>query len=97
MNVRFEWDNHKAATNLEKHKVSFDEAATVFNDTFARIFLDENHSLDEHREIIIGHSSFNRLLLVCFTERVKDVIRIISARIVTKKERKDYEEDQALR
>lgn len=93
MSVRFEWDRGKAEANLGKHRVSFDEASTVFNDPLAFIFDDESHSADERREIIIGHSITGRLLLVCFTERVEDVIRIFSARIATKKERKDYEEN----
>ena len=91
--MRFEWDPKKAATNLKKHRVSFDEATTVFNDPLAFIFDDEEHSADEHREIILGHSILNRLVLVCFTERVENVVRIFSARLATKKEREDYEEN----
>ena len=75
-----------------KPGIGLGEAATVFVDPLARIFDDAAHSSEEHREIIIGHSSSNRLLLVCFTER-NHVIRIISARKVTKKERTDYEEN----
>jgi hypothetical protein len=71
----------------------FDEASTVFDDPLARIFDDEVHSFDEKREIIIGHSMNNRLLLVCFTERPKEIIHIISARLPTRKERKAYEEN----
>ena len=93
MSLNFEWDREKATLNIRKHRVSFDEASTVFDDPLARIFDDEDHSLDEHREIIIGHSVLNRLLLVSFTERAKDIIRIISARLVTKQERKDYEQN----
>jgi hypothetical protein len=93
MSVRFEWDRHKAAINIRRHGVSFDEASTVFDDPLASIFDDEDHSLDESREIIIGRSISNRLLLVCFTERTQDVIRILSARLTTKRERKDYEEN----
>ncbi len=92
MSLRFEWDRDKAAANLKKHKVSFDEASTVFDAPSAYIFDDEDHSIDEHREIIIGHSITNRLLLVCFTERTEEVVRIFSARLATKRERKDYEE-----
>ena len=87
----FEWDAEKAATNLRKHGVGFEEARTVFNDLLARIFEDETHSSDERREIIIGHSLQGRLLLVCFAERT-EVIRIYSARRATPRERKDYEE-----
>lgn len=95
MNVRFEWDKDKAASNLEKHGVSFDEASTVFDDPLAYIFDDEDHSDAEHREIIIGHSSQSRLLLTCFVERRENIIRIFSARLATKKERHDYEENIA--
>jgi uncharacterized DUF497 family protein len=92
MSVRFEWDERKAAANLSKHGVSFDEASTVFADPLAAIFDDEEHSQHEVREILIGHSVFQRLLLVSFTERGGDLIRIISARKATRRERKDYEE-----
>ncbi len=92
MTSEFEWDDHKAILNVKKHGVSFEEAKTVFSDPLARIFDDEWHSSDEKREIIIGHSVNNRLLLVCFIE-YSDVIRIFSSRLATKKERKDYEEN----
>ena len=92
--MRFEWDPQKAIANLKKHRsVSFDEATTVFTDPLALIFDDEDHAADEHREIIIGHSILNRLVLVCFTERAEDIARIFSARLATKKEREDYEEN----
>jgi len=90
--LRFEWDERKAVANLSKHKVSFEEAQTMFYDPLACIFDDEWHSTDEPREIIVGHSNANHLLLVCFTERDPGLIRIISARRATKRERKDYEE-----
>ena len=93
MSVRFEWDKAKADSNLAKHGVSFDEASTVFGDPLARIFSDDDHPDTERREIIIGHSIFRRLLLVSFVERIVDVIRIISARQTTRKERQDYEEN----
>ncbi|HAX76506.1 MAG TPA: hypothetical protein DCY88_11865 [Cyanobacteria bacterium UBA11372] len=89
--MEFEWDEAKAAANLKKHGVSFEEAKTVFDNPLAVIFDDEAHSVDEKREIIIGHSQQNRLLLVSFTER-PNTIRIISARLATRKEREDYEE-----
>jgi uncharacterized protein len=92
MSLQFEWDARKAATNHKKHGVPFEEAATVFADSLALIFDDDVHSADEPREIIIGHSSKNRLLLVSFTERQR-AIRIISARRATRKEREDYEEN----
>jgi len=92
MKIRFGWDRRKAAENRARHGVSFEEALTVFADPLARIFDDEDHSIDEHREIIIGHSIRERLLVVCFTSR-GDAVRIINARRATKNERKDYEEN----
>ncbi|MGD1942548.1 MAG: BrnT family toxin [Leptolyngbyaceae cyanobacterium] len=67
--MKFEWDLSKAAANLKKHGVSFKEAQTVFENPLAVIFDDEAHSAEERREIIIGHSQQNRLLLVAFSER----------------------------
>jgi uncharacterized DUF497 family protein len=92
MGLWFEWDDGKAHLNRRNHGVGFEEAATVFIDPLGRIFDDEAHSIEEEREILIGHSSENRLLLVCFTER-RDAIRIISARKATKRERNEYEEN----
>lgn len=91
MSLQFDRDENKAATNVVKHNVSFEEAITVFSDPLAVIFEDEAHSIDEIREIIIGHSTANRLLLVAFSER-EATIRIISARQATKRERRDYEQ-----
>ena len=91
MALRFEWDVHKARANIRKHGVSFDEAATVFRDGLACIFDDEDHSMEESREIIIGHSAAGRLLLVSFREKADNTVRIISARTTTKRERSDYE------
>lgn len=94
MSYRFTWDENKAASNIIDHQgVTFDEASTVFDNPLARIFDDEIHSFDEKREILIGHSKSNRMLLVCFTEQPNEIIRIISARLPTKKERKAYEEN----
>lgn len=94
MSYRFIWDENKAASNIVDHEgVTFDEASTVFNSSLARIFDDEIHSFDERREIIIGPSIKGRLLLGCFTERPNEIIRIISARFPTKKERKKHEEN----
>jgi uncharacterized protein len=93
MLYRFEWDGDKAQSNLVRHGVSFDEATTVFDDPLARIFDDQLHSIDEKREIIIGHSINERLLVVCFAERQDERIRIISARLHTSRERKAYEEN----
>lgn len=92
MSPLFEWDPEKAEANYAKHRVSFEEALTVFSDPLAFIFDDEEHAEDETREIIIGRSLNQRLLLVCFTER-NTAIRLFSARRATKKERQDYEEN----
>lgn len=89
--MKFEWDSQKAQSNLQKHQVSFEEAQTVFNDPLAVIFDDEWHSLGEQRELIIGQAANKRLLIVAFTERAQGVVRIISARPTTSKERKEYE------
>jgi uncharacterized protein len=86
----FEWDESKATSNLKKHGVSFTEARTVFANPLAVVFDDEAHSMDEKREIIIGHSQYNQLLLISFTVR-STAIRIISARLATRREREDYE------
>jgi len=91
--MRFEWDPAKALSNIRKHGVSFDEAVTVFKDPLAFIFDDKTHSEQEHREIIIGMSTLRQMILVCFVERIEDVIRIISARPATRQEIKDYEEN----
>ena len=93
MSLGFEWNDRKAQTNLQKHGVDFVEAASVFSDPLARIFLDEGHSTGELREIIIGHWSRKRLLLVCFAEPKKEQTRVISARSATRREQRDYEED----
>jgi uncharacterized DUF497 family protein len=93
--MNFEWDVRKAASNRRKHGVRFEEALTVFLDAIARIFDDEEHSVEERREIIIGHSAGGRLLVVYFTER-RDRVRIIGARPATKRERLDYEENTAV-
>ena len=90
--MKFEWDPRKAASNRKKHQVSFEEALTVFADPLARIFDDDDHSRDEPREIIIGHSVNERLVVVCFAAR-GDAVRIFSARKATKREREDYEEN----
>lgn len=92
MSLKFEWDQKKAKSNFSKHRVPFEEALTVFRDPLARIFDDEDHSIEEQREIIIGHSAKGRLLVVCFSAQ-EDLVRIFSARKATNRERKDYEEN----
>lgn len=89
--MEFEWGEAKASSNLKKHCVSFEEAQTVFSNPLAVIFDEEAHSVEEQREIIMGHSQLNRLVLVAFTER-SSRIRIISARLATRQEREDYEQ-----
>ena len=89
--MQFEWDPVKAAENLAKHGVSFEEAATVFRDTLSATGRDPDHSVDEERFVIFGVSTSARLLVVAHTER-GDTIRIISARPATPDERKIYEE-----
>jgi len=88
--MRFEWDLEKAESNSAKHGVGFDEAATVFGDRSARIFVDDVHSYYEKRHAIVGHSTQDRLLIVSYTEREDDRIRIISARLATPREARDY-------
>ena len=92
MGLCFEWDTEKAMANFKKHGVSFEEGLTVFSDPMARIFDDVDHSLEEERELIIGHSVQHRLILVCFTARGSS-IRLINARKATQRERRDYEEN----
>ena len=89
--MEFEWDQTKAAANVSKHAVSFDEAKTVFDDPLYVDFYNPDHSLNEHRYIIIGESEQGRLLMVSYTE-LGDTIRIISSRELTPAERKQYEE-----
>ncbi len=92
--MKFEWDPAKAAANLKKHQVSFDEAKTVFYDDFAVQFFDEEHSSDEERFIMLGMSSNARLLIVCHCERSEgEAVRIISARKATRGESTFYRGD----
>lgn len=91
MSLIFEWDTGKAATNARKHGIEFQDAIAVFDDPLAKIFPDTWHSEDESREIIIGHLRDRRLCLVVFTEIGEDRLRIISARIATPKEQRNYE------
>jgi len=89
--MEFEWDPQKAAKNLRKHRVSFAEAATVFDDPLSVTVVDPDHSAEEDRFIIVGQSYRRHLLIVSFAER-GDRIRIISARELTPAERRAYEE-----
>ena len=90
MKLNFEWDEEKDKANLKKHKVSFDEATTIFIDPFAITIPDIDHSVDEQRYIDIGSSDKGRALVVIYTER-GPTIRIISCRKATLSERKRYE------
>ena len=89
--MKFEWDEKKNEKNHQKHGVWFEEAKNVFSDSYHLVFSDP--SLQEERYIVIGHSGFERLLVMVFCYRKNEsVIRIISARKATKKERSFYEE-----
>lgn len=89
--MRFEWDPRKAAANLRKHGISFEEATTALRDDLALTGRDPDHSTGEARYITFGVSSQGRLLVVSHTERA-GLVRVISARTATKSERKIYEE-----
>jgi uncharacterized DUF497 family protein len=89
--MRFEFDAVKAAQNLKKHKVSFEEAASVFGDPMAYTFSDPDHSVGEYRWLTFGTSAQGKILSVAYTER-RGKVRMISARLSTKQERRIYEE-----
>jgi uncharacterized DUF497 family protein len=91
--MRFEWDENKAAANLVKHGVSFEEAATVFGDPLSDTFDDPNHSTEERRFVIIGMSERGRMLIVAHTDD-GGTVRIVSARELTRGEREFYEESR---
>ena len=91
MSLTFEWDEQKAEQNLRKHKISFEEARTVFGDPSAITIPDPQHSASESRYVDIGYSSQGQLLIVVYTEREPN-IRIISCRRATQRERRVYEE-----
>jgi uncharacterized DUF497 family protein len=88
--MKFEWDTEKAESNLKKHGISFDEAVSAFDDLFNIDLFDPKHSEEENRFILVGKSENERILIVSYAES-GDKIRIINARKVTSKERKDYE------
>ncbi|MFN8847265.1 MAG: BrnT family toxin [Bdellovibrionales bacterium] len=91
--MKFEWDEDKNKKNRKKHGIWFEEAQQIFDDANAIEFFDSNHSNNEDRFIMLGMSATSRILVVIFCERsIGNVIRIISARKATKKERKRYEE-----
>ena len=88
--MQFEWDRAKAERNLKKHRVSFDEAVTLFYDPLAATFDDPDHSVGERRLITVGRSSRGRLIVKAHAER-GETVRIISARLATARERKRHE------
>ena len=93
MALELEWDSNKASRNFKKHGITFNEAATVFGDPLASTFYDPDHSHDESRFITIGISNLNKVLVVSHADR-QGIIRIISARRVTRHERRFYEEEK---
>jgi uncharacterized DUF497 family protein len=90
--VKLDWDAKKAASNVRKHSVSFEEAGTVFGDPMALTFDDPDHSTGEMRFLTFGVKRTNKFVIVSYTER-QDVTRIISARKMSKQEREIYEND----
>jgi uncharacterized DUF497 family protein len=89
--TKFEWDPRKAQVNIREHRVSFEEAETAILDELSKTVMDPDHSLTENRFITFGVSARQRLLVVCYTHRAES-IRIISARMATRREREFYEE-----
>lgn len=90
----YEWDPKKANENLKRHKVSFDEATSVFTDPFALTFDDPDHSLEERRYATIGTSSKQRIVFLAHVDRGEDHVRIISARPATATEAYAYQESR---
>ena len=91
--MEFEWDENKALRNDDKHGISFAEATTVFGDPMELTIADPNHSTGEYRFLSIGRSNLGNLLVVSYTEREENHIRIISVRRATKHEQKNYEQN----
>ena len=92
--MRFEWDADKAASNLKKHRVPFEEAVTAFYDPLAATFDDPEHSQEESRLITVGYSAQDRLLVVCHVEG-RGTVRLMSARRATSRERKRHEDQES--
>lgn len=90
--MEFEWDPQKAATNLTKHGISFYEAATVFADSLAVTYFDPDHSIEEDRYLTFGSTLYGELVIVSHTDRSSRT-RIISARRMTRREKKQYERE----
>jgi len=91
--MEFEWDSRKAASNIAKHGVSFHEAATVFGDPFALTYYDPDHSIDEDRFLTFGVTMGGAYIVISHTDR-EDKIRIISARVMNRRERSHYEQER---
>ena len=94
--MKFEWHPPKAESNLEKHGVSFAEAASLFDDPHQYHYRDDIHSIGEQRYICLGFSEQNRLLMLVYAEPMRDTIRIISAREANASEEEDYEAQRYL-
>jgi len=92
MGLFFEWDGNKARSNLSKHSISFEEASTAFGDPNSLTITDPGHSSDEDRYVLLGRSYRGKIMVVVHTERGEN-IRIISARLANRKERRTYEEN----
>ena len=92
--MKFEWDKNKAEINQQKHGIHFSEASTVFADPLEITINDPTHSIGEYRFLSIAKSEQGRLLVVSYTERQENNIRIISARLATKQEKKYYENNR---
>jgi uncharacterized DUF497 family protein len=95
MPIGFEWDEKKSRSNARKHRISFAEAVTVFDDPIALTLDDPDHSRGERRFVIIGYSNRGRMLVVCHCDR-SDRIRLISARAADRRERRYYEQAETL-
>ena len=91
--MKFEWDPKKAEHNFKQHGVTFEEAATVFGDSLAATVPDPRHSAEESRFVTMGQSTENRLVVVAHVDRSEQV-RIISARLATRRERRKYESEE---
>jgi uncharacterized DUF497 family protein len=91
--LTFEWDERKAAANLRKHGVAFEEAASAFGDPLSLTIPDPDHSAQEERCVLLGMTARRRLVVVAHTEAA-DTVRLISARLATQAERRNYEEHQ---
>ena len=89
--MEFKWDKNKAESNRKKHGIKFADATTVFGDPLEVTINDPENSIGEYRFLSIGKSGQGQLLVVSYTEKVQNHIRIISARLATKKEQKNYE------